>query len=604
MARRQSGYRQQSGDEESKKVKITKKSLQEALEIFRFVLPYKTLFIAGLILLILSSLTTLIFPRFAGMLIDAAEGKINYSIGQIAGALAIVFVVQSIFSFCRVLLFSKVSERAMRDIRIAVYSKIVTLPLSFFEQRRVGELTSRLTSDITQLQDVLSFTLAELVRQLITLVVGITIIFALFPSLTIFMLSTFPVLVIGAVLFGRFIRKLSRKAQDELANANVVVEETLQSIHVVKAFTNEYLEIKRYDNALQKVIFNALRAAKYRGGFTSFIILAIFGGIIGVLWYGATLLEQNLITSGELTAFVIYTAFIGGAVGGMGDLYAQLQKSIGASERIRDILKEGSEVVNPQPVVERAPLNIYGDITFHDITFAYPTRQDIDVLKSISFHIGAGQKIALVGYSGAGKSTIVQLLLRYYATDRGYISVDGKDIRQYDILSYRQNIGIVPQDVILFGGTIRENIAYGKPSATDEEIIQAARKANALDFIMSFPEGMETLVGERGVKLSGGQRQRIAIARAILKDPAILILDEATSSLDAESEKLVQEALDTLMAGRTTIIIAHRLATIRKVDHIYVISEGKIIESGTHEELVKVEEGLYHNLVKLQFELE
>jgi ABC-type multidrug transport system fused ATPase/permease subunit len=418
------------------------------------------------------------------------------------------------------------------------------------------------------------------------------------------MLSTFPVLVIGAVLFGKFIRKLSRKAQDELANANVVVEETLQSIHVVKAFTNEYLEIRRYDNALQKVIFNALRAAKYRGAFTSFIILAIFGGIIGVLWYGATLLEQNLITSGELTAFVIYTAFIGGAVGGMGDLYAQLQKSIGASERIRDILKEGSEVINPQPATEKSPLNIYGDITFHDITFAYPTRQDIDVLKSISFHIGAGQKIALVGYSGAGKSTIVQLLLRYYATDRGYISVDGKDIRQYDILSYRQNIGIVPQDVILFGGTIRENIAYGKPSATNEEIQQAARKANALDFIQSFPEGMETLVGERGIKLSGGQRQRIAIARAILKDPAILILDEATSSLDAESEKLVQEALDTLMAGRTTIIIAHRLATIRKVDHIYVISEGNIIESGTHEELVKVEEGLYHNLVKLQFELD
>ena len=604
MAKRQSGYNRNSGPEETTKVKITKKSLKEAVEIFRFVLPYKATFIVGLIFLVLSSLTTLIFPRFAGMLIDAAEGKINYTISQIAWALIIVFVIQSTFSFCRVLLFAKVSELSMRDIRIAVYSKIITLPLFFFEKRRVGELTSRLTSDIAQLQDVLSFTLAELVRQVITLIVGITVIFLYFPTLTIFMLSTFPVLVVGAVMFGRFIRKLSRKAQDELANANVVVEETLQSIHVVKAFSNEYIEINRYDNALQRVIANALKAAKYRGGFTSFIILAIFGGIVGVLWYGATLLEQNLLTVGELTTFIIYTAFIGGAVGGMGDLYAQFQRAIGASERIRDILREESEVLKPKPVAARGTLKIYGDIAFQEVTFAYPTRQDIDVLKNISFQIGAGQKIALVGYSGAGKSTIVQLLLRYYPIERGRITVDGKEIAQYDILQYRQNIGIVPQEVILFGGTIQENIAYGKPDATTEEIIEAARQANALDFIQSFPEGMQTLVGERGVKLSGGQRQRIAIARAILKDPAILILDEATSSLDAESEKLVQDALDKLMAGRTTIIIAHRLATIRKVDHIYVISEGKIIESGTHEELVQVEEGLYHNLVKLQFEIE
>lgn len=604
MAKRNSGFNRNAQTEETPKVKLTRKSLQEASEIFRFVLPYKMTFIAGLIFLILSSLTTLIFPRFAGMLIDAAEGKINYTIAQIAGGLIIVFLVQSIFSFFRILLFSKVSERSMRDIRIAVYGKIITLPLSFFEKRRVGELTSRLTSDIAQLQDVLSFTLAELVRQIITLIVGITVIFIYFPTLTVFMLSTFPVLIIGAVFFGRFIRKLSKKSQDELANANVVVEETLQSIHVVKAFTNEYVEIKRYDSALQKVIANALKAAKYRGAFTSFIILAIFGGIIGVLWYGATLLEQNLLTVGELTTFIIYTAFIGGAVGGMGDLYAQVQRSIGASERVRDILRESSEVENPQPVSARGDLKMYGDIAYSNVTFAYPTRQDIEVLKNISFRIGAGQKIALVGYSGAGKSTIVQLLLRYYTTDQGQISVDGKDIRQYDILQFRQNIGIVPQEVILFGGTIQENIAYGKPNATNEEILQAARKANALDFIQSFPEGMQTLVGERGIKLSGGQRQRIAIARAILKDPAILILDEATSSLDAESEKLVQEALDTLMAGRTTIIIAHRLATIRKVDHIYVISEGRIIESGTHEELVNVEEGIYHSLVKLQFELE
>ncbi|MDO1446805.1 ABC transporter transmembrane domain-containing protein [Rhodocytophaga aerolata] len=604
MAKRRSGDRSNGQPEENTKTKITKESLRQASELFRFVLPYKGTFIAGLIFLVLSSLTTLIFPRFAGMLIDAAENRVEFSVSQVALALVAVFVVQSTFSFFRVTLFAKVSERSMRDIRIAVYSKIITLPLPFFEKRRVGELVSRLTSDISQLQDVLSFTLAEIIRQIITLIVGITIIFTLFPELTVFMLSTFPVLVIGAVMFGKFIRKLSRKAQDELANANVVVEETMQSIHVVKAFTNEYYEIKRYDTALEKVIANALKAARYRGAFNSFIIMAIFGGIVGVLWYGATLLEEDVLTVGQLTTFILYTAFIGGAVGGMGDLYAQVQKAIGASERIREILREEVEVSKPLPVADRSTQKIYGDIAFRNVTFAYPTRQDIDVLKDISFEIGAGQKIALVGYSGAGKSTIVQLLLRYYTTERGGIIVDGKDIRQFDILQLRQNIGIVPQEVILFGGSIKENIAYGKPDATDEEILQAARKANALDFIQSFPEGMQTLVGERGVKLSGGQRQRIAIARAILKDPAILILDEATSSLDAESEKLVQEALDTLMKGRTTIIIAHRLATIRKVDHIYVISEGRIRESGTHEELVQVEEGLYHNLVKLQFEID
>lgn len=582
--------------------RVTKQGLREAGEIFKFVLPYKGFFIFGLLCLTLSSLTSLAFPKLAGMLIDAANGKINFSINQVAFGLLGVLVVQSIFSFGRVILFSNVSERAMRDIRISVYGRIITLPIYFFEQRRVGELTSRLTADISQLQDVLSFTLAEFVRQIITLIVGITIVFISFPTLTVFMLATFPVLIIGAVIFGRFIRKLSRKTQDELANANVVVEETLQSVQVVKAFTNEHTEIKRYQGALERVIANALRAARYRAGFNSFIVLAIFGGIVGVLWFGATLLEQGTLTVGELTTFIIYTAFIGGAVGGMGDLYAQVQKSVGASERIREILRETPEIA--QPATIEKPIKVYGDVSFRNVSFAYPTRQDIGVLKDISFQISAGQKIALVGYSGAGKSTIVQLLMRYYPVAHGQITVDERPIEQYDVLQLRRNIGIVPQEVILFGGTIQENIAYGKPTATEEEIRQAARKANALPFIQSFPEGMQTVVGERGVKLSGGQRQRIAIARAILKDPAILILDEATSSLDAESEKLVQEALDELMQGRTTIIIAHRLATIRKVDRIYVISEGHIIESGTHEQLVQMEEGIYHNLVKLQFEME
>jgi ATP-binding cassette, subfamily B, bacterial len=604
MASRRNG--QTGKPEEEPKRKITRQNFREAMQIFRFVLPYKTLFIIGLVFLFLSSLTSLAFPKLAGEIIDAANGLSNFTISQVALGLLGILFVQSVFSFLRINLFARVSERAMRDIRTELYGKMITLPLAFFEKRRVGELTSRLTSDVTQLQDILSYTLAEFFRQIATLIIGIGIIFYYFPQLTLFMLATFPVLVIAAVFFGKYIRKLSKKAQDELANANVVVEETLQSIHVVKAFTNEYTEMRRYEGALQRVVTNALRAAQFRGAFASFIILAIFGAIVGILWYGSTLLAEGVMTVGELTSFIIYTAFIGGAVGGMGDLYAQLQKTIGASERIREILAEIPELVTSQrkEADRRTKFRIRGDIEFVNVSFSYPTRPDIEVLKHIDFRIPAGQKIALVGYSGAGKSTIVQLLLRYYPVEKGQIRVDGLPADTYDILHLRQNIGIVPQEVILFGGTIKENIAYGKPGATDIEIREAARKANALEFVQSFPEGFDTVVGERGVKLSGGQRQRIAIARAILKDPAILILDEATSSLDAESEKLVQDALDELMKGRTTIIIAHRLATIRKVDHIYVVNEGRIIESGTHEELAHLEAGIYHNLIKLQFEME
>jgi ATP-binding cassette subfamily B protein len=416
------------------------------------------------------------------------------------------------------------------------------------------------------------------------------------------MLATVPVVIVAAIFFGKFIRKLSRKAQDELAQANVVVEETLQSVSVVKAFTNEPYEVRRYSTALDKVVQNSLRVANFRGGFVSFIVFALFGGIVGVVWYGAQLMLAGELTFAQLVTFVIYTMYIGGAVGGLGDLYAQIQRTIGASERILDILEEKSEVELPETEPIQLAIPLQGDIRFRNIHFSYPSRPDVEVLKGVSLEVPAGHKIALVGQSGAGKSTIVQLLLRYYATTGGSITIDGRPIQEIDIRYLRQNIAVVPQEVILFGGTILENISYGKPGATDAEVMEAARKANALDFIESFPEKFQTIVGERGVKLSGGQRQRIAIARAILKDPTILILDEATSSLDAESERLVQEALDVLMQNRTTVIIAHRLATIRKVDTIYVIREGQITETGTHDELSTLEDGLYANLVKLQFE--
>lgn len=584
---------------EDKKRKINKDGINKALKVFRFILPYKGYFAVGVLFLLLSFSTNIVFPKLIGETVAVIEGKSAYTLNQVVITLVVILILQAAFSFGRIYFFSLVSERGMADIRRKLYGKIISLPIHFFEQRRVGELMSRITADIQQLQNILASTLAEFFRAIMTVVVGIGIIMYSSWKLTLFMLATFPVAIVITMFFGRYIRKLSKIAQDELATANVVVEETLQSIGTVKAFTNERFEVNRYGNALDRVIVAALKAARFRSGFVSFLIFALFGGIVGVVWYGATLVQSGEMPFSELMTFIFYTLFIGGSIGGLGDIYSQIQASLGASERVLDILNESSEVA-VDTVSQTLP--IQGNIAFKNIAFSYPSRADMEVLKDISFDVAAGRKIALVGYSGAGKSTIVQLLMRYYEPLQGRILVDGQDIQQLDISAYRQNIAIVPQEVMLFGGTIRENIAYGRPDATDADLREAARKANALEFIESFPDGFETIVGERGVKLSGGQRQRIAIARAILKDPKILILDEATSSLDAESEKLVQEALDGLMQNRTTIIIAHRLATVRNVDCIYVIKDGLILEAGTHDQLAQNEDGLYASLIKLQFD--
>ena len=586
--------------EEGEKKSITANNLRKLLGIFRFVLPYKGIFAIGLLALGLSSATVLSFPFFTGKLLDVASGKSDFvltSITQIALALMGILVIQSIFSFIRVYTFSIVSERTLADLRQAVYQKIIWLPMSFFDNRRVGELLSRITSDVGTLQDTFTTTLAELLRQLLVLIIGVTLIFVLMPKLTLFMILTFPVLVIGALVFGRFIRKLSKKTQDQLASTNIIVEETMQSIAVVKSFTNELFESVRYKKSLAEVVNTAIHAAKYRGLFISFTILALFGGIVSVIWYGGTLVQAGEITVGELLTFVLYTTFIGGSIAGLGDIYSQIQRSIGASERMLEILDQQDE-----SNTSHHSLKLTGAVSYEGVEFAYPTRADITVLNSISFSVAPGEKIALVGPSGSGKSTIVSLLMRFYPLNKGSITVDGKNITSYGLSAFRENIGIVPQEVILFGGTIRENIGYGNPSATQEEIYDAARQANALEFIETFPEKFETRVGDRGVKLSGGQRQRVAIARAILKNPSILILDEATSSLDAKSEQLVQEALEKLMQNRTTIVIAHRLSTIRKVDRIIVIKDGLIAESGSHTELSSFDNGIYRNLLKLQWE--
>jgi len=584
--------------EPEEKRKLNKQNLNKLGGIFRFLMPYKWAFFSGLLFLLFSSLTLLTFPFVAGKLIDTAQGAewIVSDVNSIAMILIAILAVQSIFSFFRVWLFALVSERSMRDIRMSLYARLVRLPMSFFDKRRTGELISRITSDVSQLQDTFSTTLAELFRQVITLVAGVVFLLFNTPKLTMFMLGTFPVLVLFAMVFGSFIRRLSKKTQDELAAANVIVEETLQSITTVKSFVGEAYESARYGNGLNRVVGVALTTAKYRGAFISFIIFALFGGIVGVMWYGASLVASGEMSVGELVSFVLYTTFIGGSIAGLGDIYSQMQKAIGSSERVLEILEEEAESDSGETSV-----SFRGEVQFDHVRFRYPTRPEVEVLKEVTFHIRPGEKVALAGHSGAGKSTIIQLLSRFYELENGMIKVDDRDVKDWDLKALRGKIGIVPQEVLLFGGSIRENIAYAKPEATEEEIILAAKKANAWQFISKFPEGLETLVGERGVKLSGGQRQRVAIARAILKDPAILILDEATSSLDAESESLVQEALDELMKGRTTLIIAHRLATIRKVDRIYVLSEGKIVEQGSHSELLNDPNGFYANLVRLQF---
>ncbi len=580
------------------KRKLDKAGLKKLAGIFRFMLPYKGLFILGLMALGLSTFTIMAFPKLAGELVDVATGNSKYfsSIEQVVITLVIVLFIQSIFSFTRVYTFSNVSERGIADVRKAVYQKILWLPMTFFDSRRTGELMSRITSDVATLQDTFSFTLAEFFRQVLSLIFGTIIIFYLTPSLALFMLLTFPVIVVAALIFGTYIRKLSRKTQDKLAEVNVIVEESFQSIFVVKAFTNELFQINKFTKALQEVVSVAIRSSLYRSLFVSFVIFVLFGGIVAIGWHGANLVQANQLQPGELFSFVFYTAIIGFSIAGLGDIYAQLQRAIGASERVLDILALQDEA---EPVDDQR-LQLSGEIVFDNVSFSYPSRSDFPVLKDLNFKIKTGEKIALVGKSGSGKSTIINLLMRFYPVTEGSVIVDGSNIESYHLTGYRHNLGVVPQEVILFGGTIQENIAYGKPGASLEEVKEAARKANALEFIERFPEGFNTLVGERGVKLSGGQRQRIAIARAILKDPAILILDEATSSLDAQSEVLVQEALEKLMEGRTSIVIAHRLSTIKKVDRIFVINEGRLAEMGSHAELTQVNNGIYSTLLKLQ----
>ncbi len=534
--------------------------------------------------------------------ISAHTGSLTaaHSPGFLALTMVAVLSVQMVFSFLRVYLFTSVGERALADMRTDVYRRMIRMPMDFFAQRRVGELSSRISTDLSQIQDVVTSVLAEILRGLLTLLIGLGLIFYISPRLSLMMLSVVPLIIVLAIVFSKRIRKVSRQTQDQLADSNTIVQETLQGIGNVKAFSNEWYEIRRYAHSLREAVHLAIRNGRNRGLFVSFLVFSLFGAIILVVWYGVGLMQTGLLSFGALTAFVVYTAFVGGTMAGFADLFSQLQKTLGATQRVRELLQAAPEAINTEeePLDER--YRVHGQVGLENISFRYPSRPDIPVLKDISLQVEKGQQIAFVGPSGAGKSTLAALLLRFYEPDTGGLSFDGRPAGEIPLSQLRKQMALVPQDILLFGGTIRENIAYGRPSATPEEIELASRQAYAHEFISGFPEGYDTMVGDRGIKLSGGQRQRIAIARAILKDPVILVLDEATSSLDSASELLVQEALDNLMKNRTSFIIAHRLSTIRYADKIIVLEKGMIKEMGTHEELMELENGLYRNLVRLQ----
>ncbi|ABL66164.1 ABC transporter ATP-binding protein [Chlorobium phaeobacteroides] len=571
-----------------------------------YILPYRRKFIFACVAMLLSSLLGLAFPYVTGTLVDAAlrgsSAGWAKSIDMIALLLVLVLALQSFFSFFQLVWFIEVGEKTLSDLRKDTFSTLVRLPMTFFAGRTTGELSSRIAADLTQIQDTLNTSLSQLLRQMATLFGGIVLIGMISLKLTLVMISSFPLIVLFAVFIGKRIRRLSRNAQDVLARSSVVVEETLQGVQNVKSFANEWYEISRYGEVIDRYVASVIRVARFRGAFLSFIIFGLFGAIVLVLWYGSRLVQEGEMSVGNLTSFLLYTTFIGAAMGSFADLFSQLQKALGATERIEEILGEKPEPVSLFPTVRNMenPEALKGEVSMENVSFSYPGRPELPVLKGISFEVNAGRRLAVVGPSGSGKSTLFALLQRFYDPDEGRVLIDGTDIREYPLSTLRSLIAVVPQDILLFGGSIRDNISYGKPGAGDEEIFAAAKQANAHEFIMNFPDTYHTLVGDRGVQLSGGQRQRIAIARAILSDPAILLLDEATSALDSESELLVQEALEHLMLERTSFIIAHRLSTVRTADMIMVIKDGTVVESGTNEELLEKEDGMYRMLTALQ----
>ncbi len=566
--------------------------------LFRYARPYAVRLAIALLCLAGGSGMGLVYPAFFGDVIDAAfTDRDLEALNRHTFLLVGVFLAQAVFVFFRHYLMTWVGERVVADLRVAIYRHLTAMSQVFFHQQRTGELLSRLNDDVARLQNTVGEDLSVALRQGLTLVGGIVILLWTNPFLTSVMLSVVPPLIIAASIWGRVIRRLSRRAQDELARANGDVEEGISGIETVQAFTREDHEVNRYRIAIAKTFRLFVKRALARSWFGALASFTAFGAIAGIFWLGGRMVAQGEITPGDLTEFLLYTMLVAGAVGSMAGLWGRLQSTLGATARIFEILDEKPGIADA-PDARPVPSNTSGHVTFESVSFSYGDR-DTDVLRNVSFEARPGETVALVGASGSGKTTIARLLLRFYDPQAGVVRVDGNDVRELVLEELRGAMAVVAQDPMLFSGTVRDNIRYGRLDATDAEVEEAGVAANADDFVRGFPDGYETVVGERGVMLSGGQRQRVSIARAILRDPRVLILDEATSALDSEAEHVVQAALERLQAGRTTLVIAHRLSTIRDADQIVVLEGGAVAERGTHEDLI-LSNGVYARLVARQ----
>jgi len=582
-------------------LKPRRTSPQALLRLWPRVRPYRIGLIIASVTLILASAISLAFPLAVRYLLDAAFLHHDRALlDRIALGLLALFATQAILNYIQTYWLSATGERSVAGLRRELFAKLLEMPPGFFADRRTGELTSRLTTDITQLQGMMSHQLAEFLRQALALVGSVVVLFLMQPKLMLTALGVMPVVIGSALFFGVRLRRISTRVQDQVAAATATAEEAFSQIRVVQGFAQEPQELARFGERIRSVVDKALMRARVRALFFGVITFTTFGGITAVLWEGGRMVLSGQVTAGELVSFLLYTVTIAAAIGAIATFFSAFQESVGAAERVFELLESTSPIADPASPTS-LPHPIRGEVEFRDVTFRYRLIEDAaPTLERLSLRIAPGEVVAIVGPSGAGKTTIASLLPRFWDVEDGAVLLDGIDVRDLALHDLRGAIGIVPQEPTLFSGSVRENIAYARPEASPVNVEAAARVANAHDFITQLPEGYETLVGERGVKLSGGQRQRIAIARAVLKNPAVLVLDEATSSLDNESERLVEVALERLLVGRTTLIIAHRLSTVQRADRLVVLDKGRIVEQGTHAELLRLG-GVYAKLFQMQW---